>query len=410
MRNDVAALINFYLKEEDMLINKSELARRLGCDPRTIDRYIKIQKGEIPERKKRIYTSILDEYKGIIDSKVDKYGATAKAVYYFIKKKGYTGKYSIVARYVKQHKDEEQKKATIRFETIPGLQAQVDWKEELSIKTKDGNTLKVNIFLMILGYSRTKFLCLTTDRTQETLFECLTKAFQFFDGVPEEILFDNMKTVVDRSKSNFSHVEFNERFKHFATDAGFKPLACRAYRPQTKGKVEALAKFTNRLVVFNEEIESYDELESIVDTFCTEINNEISQATGEKPFTLLKKEKEYLLQMPSLECLKSYVSPSKTYKIHKDSMVVHKGKRYSVPIKYIGKKVSLRVNHRGYLCIYYNQDKIACHQLSDKKFNYSYEHMQEILKSDACREMSYDEIDSFIKDNLSGYDNFLGGK
>ena len=112
MRNDVAALINFYLKEEDMLINKSELARRLGCDPRTIDRYIKIQKGEIPERKKRIYTSILDEYKGIIDSKVDKYGATAKAVYYFIKKKGYTGKYSIVARYVKQHKDEEQKKAT----------------------------------------------------------------------------------------------------------------------------------------------------------------------------------------------------------------------------------------------------------------------------------------------------------
>ena len=160
------------------------------------------------------------------------------AVYKFIEKKGYSCKYSTVAAFVKKHKNEEIAKATIRFETASGLQAQADWKEELTMISKHGDVFKVNIFLMVLGYSRMKFLHLTTDRTQATLFLCMIEAFKCFKGILHEILFDNMKTVIDRSKSTFSNVEFNKTFKYFADDSGFKSIACRAYRPQIKGKAK----------------------------------------------------------------------------------------------------------------------------------------------------------------------------
>lgn len=67
---------------------------------------------------------------------------------------------------------------------------------------------------MVLGYSRFKFLKLTTDRVQNTLFECLYEGFKYFKGVPSEILFDNMSTVVDRSKTTLKNISINKEFKH----------------------------------------------------------------------------------------------------------------------------------------------------------------------------------------------------
>ncbi|MBZ2202642.1 hypothetical protein [Lentilactobacillus hilgardii] len=74
-------------------------------------------------------------------------------------------------------------------------------------------------------------------------------------GVPKEIWFDNQKVVVDHHKSNFGKQVFNETFVEYAKDAGFKPIACRPFRPQTKGKVEALARTTQRIKVYNHEFE-----------------------------------------------------------------------------------------------------------------------------------------------------------
>jgi len=409
MRKDIQSRIYSYTREERYMINKSELARRLNCDPRTIDRYLKIESGElIPKKSKRVYESVLDDYKSIIIDKVDTYGATAMAAYKFIQKKGYKGKYSTVAAFVKYHKDDEVSKATIRFETAPGLQAQVDWKEELTMISKYGEVFKVNIFLMVLGYSRMKYLCLTTNRNQDTLFLCMIEAFKYFEGIPHEILFDNMKTVIDRSKSTFSNVEFNKTFKHFAEDSGFKPIACRAYRPQTKGKAEALAKLTNRLVVYNEEFGDYAELEKIVRDFNEEINNEVSQAINEMPVFRFNKEKEYLKSFPSMDMLLSYISCEKVYTVSKESMIKYDGKKYSVPTKYIGKKLNITKTSDGNINIYYNNDFIVCHSLSDKPFNYKLDHMHQILKSDACKHLTDTEITEFIRDNMSMMDILLG--
>lgn len=409
MRKDVHNKLKKYTREEQCLLNKSELSRRFNCDPRTIDRYLKISSGEIkPKKSLRVYKSLIDEYKAIIIEKVDTYGATAMAVYKFIEKKGYKGKYSTVAGFINKHKCVEIQKATVRFETTPGLQAQVDWKENLTMISKQGEIFKVNIFLMVLGYSRIKYVELTTDREQKTLFKCMISAFSYFGGIPQEILFDNMKTVVDRSKSTFTSIEFNKTFKYFADDAGFKPIACRPYRPQTKGKVESLARLTNRLTVYNGEFQNYDELDRIVQDFMEEVNNEVSQATNEAPLNRLNKELEYLKPLPSLDSLVSYVSCEKEYKVSKESMVNYKGKKYSVPTKYIGSKVNITETCDGNISIYYNKDFIVCHSLSENKYNYKIGHMHEILKSDACKHLTDAKIDEFIKENMSMMDILLG--
>ena len=233
-------------------INKSEIARMLGCSRQII--YNREERLKNPKpRKKIVRASKLDPYKEIIDTKLDKYRCKGMNVYKFIKKQGYTGGYGIVRKYISEYKKEQIKKATIRFETIPGLQAQVDWKESMKLVNKHGELFEINIFLMILGYSRYKYIKLTSDRSQNTLFECMVGAFGYFNGCPREILFDNMRTVVDKARTTMTEVVFNKRFKEFSNDAGFSPLVCMGYRPTTKGKVETLARIMERLRPYNEE-------------------------------------------------------------------------------------------------------------------------------------------------------------
>lgn len=412
MRDDIRDAISFLGKEESLLFNKAELARRYDCDPRTIDRYLKIQSGELEAKSSsRVYISKLDDYKSTIINKVDTYGCTAMAAYKFICKKGYTGKYSIVADFVKHHKDNETKKATIRFETNPGLQAQVDWKEDMTLVNRFGEIFRINIFLMVLGYSRYKFLMITSDRTQETLFSCMVSAFKHFGGGPHEILFDNMKTVVDHAKSSFAKTVFNERFEYFAKDIGFKPIACRPYRPQTKGKVESLAKLMDRLKAYNEEFESWNDLVNISQNFMDDLNHEVSQGSGEIPVILFNKEKEYLLPPPNNGILTSYISrqEDKTYPVNRESMIKYEGKKYSVPTRYIGERMTVTTDDTGNLSIYYNNEFVVCHAISSKMYNYTIDTACDILRSDAMQGRTDAEILSFVQNNLLNMDRCIGG-
>ena len=232
MRLDVLNEINLITRGgECVVMCKSKMAEIMNCDPRTVKKYLE---GYVPKRRKSIKrASKLDEFKETIKEKLE-LGCSAMSIFKFIQKDGYNGSYSLLADYANKHKREEVKKATLRYETSPGLQAQVDWKESLKMVSKSGEIFEVNIFLMILGYSRMKFLKLTSDRTQKTLFECMNEAFKYFEGVPKEILFDNMPTVVDRANSRIGHVKINSKFAQYAKDIGFNVITCKAYRPQTK--------------------------------------------------------------------------------------------------------------------------------------------------------------------------------
>lgn len=405
MRKDVEnEILKYGLGVE--LVNKSELARRMGCSRQTIKS--KIDKlNSLDKVSSRQYNSKLNEFKDIIQTKVEKYACSAKSIYLLLKNKyGYTGSYSLLAGYVAKFKEEEQIKVTIRFETVPGYQAQIDWKEKLTLLDKYGNECTINIFLMILGYSRMKFVKLTFDRTQATLFECITSAFEFFEGTTEEILFDNMKTVVDHVKSDFSNVVINEKFAEFAKDSNFRVRACRSFRPETKGKVEVLAKIMNRLKAYNNEFDNQYELISIVEDMNIELNNEIVQGINQKPIQRFEKEKNTLTPV-NIELLKPYFIRKKEYKVSNESMITYKGKKYSVPTAYVGKHVTVTEGDFE-IYIYYTTNFICSYNISlDYYLNYKEEHYKDILSKSAYRNKSENELDKIIERNLKSLDNIL---
>ncbi len=386
------------------LLNKSELARRMNCSRQTINNKLKKVNEQTPNKKK-VYISKLDEFKDIIETKVEKYACSAMSIYLLLKDKyGYTGGYSSVARYVSSFKQEQKVKVTIRFETTPGYQAQVDCKEKLELVDSSNAPYTINVFLMTLGYSRMKFVKLTFDRTQSTLFECLFSAFEFFGGTTEEILFDNMKTVVDHAKSDFTNVVINEKFAQFAKDSGFIVRACRAFRPETKGKVEVLAKIMNRLKAYNKEFSNQYDLIKIVEDMNISLNNEIVQGINQKPIDRFKKEKNTLNPV-NIEILKPYFIRQKEYKVSNESMITYKGKKYSVPTAYIGKYVTVTEGDST-IYIYYSTDFICSYDTLVECFlNYKEEHYKEILSKSSYSNKSDRELDSIIKKNLQHLDN-----
>lgn len=117
MRKDI---FNAMLQMEEVknLINKSEIARRFNCSINTVNKYMNIQDNIKSQRK---YSSKLDNFKGIVIEKVDDFSANGRSVYNFIKSKGFTGSYGTVSKFIKEHKQEEQNKATMRFETTPRI-------------------------------------------------------------------------------------------------------------------------------------------------------------------------------------------------------------------------------------------------------------------------------------------------
>ena len=385
-------------------VNISALARQYNCCWETIDRRLNPEKYFKP-KKVRKYSSMLDDYKSIIDKKLEDNNIPATGILSLLKNKyGYKGGYGIVRKYVSEKKKKIVTDLTVRFETVKGYQSQVDWKERLKLHDTSGNEYVVSIFLIVLGNSRYKYIELTLDQTQSTLFKCMTNSFKYFGGTTEEILFDNMKTIVNQVKSTYTEIILNSKAVQFAKDAGFKIVTCRPYRPRTKGKVETLAKIMNRLKAYDYEFSNLNDLDNYVKKINYDLNfEEKSQATLEYPSKLFEKEKEYLIPV-NYEILNNYSLDNKTYKVSNESMISYKGSKYSVPIQYIGKQITV-IDEDDVIHLYYNSNLIHSYtKNSNYRYNYKEEDYINILKNSAFDSKNDREIKGFIDRNLKSLD------
>ncbi|HIC1033671.1 TPA: IS21-like element helper ATPase IstB, partial [Escherichia coli] len=162
-----------------------------------------------------------------------------------IRDQGYRGGMTILRAFIRSLSVPQEQEPAVRFETEPGRQMQVDWG------TMRNGRSPLHVFVAVLGYSRMLYIEFTDNMRYDTLETCHRNAFRFFGGVPREVLYDNMKTVVlQRDAYQTGQHRFHPSLWQFGKEMGFSPRLCRPFRAQTKGKVERMVQYTRNQAMY----------------------------------------------------------------------------------------------------------------------------------------------------------------
>ena len=284
-------LLRHYLERG---LTKTAIAREWGISRRTVYHWIKTGQldRELDETRvvygpRRPMPSKLDPYKALIETRLQAYPKlSAVRLYEEAKAAGYPGSYTQVKRYVRKVRPAPPPDPVVRFETPPGKQAQVDFAE---FRMPWGIRYAL---LVVLGWSRFSWIRFFPGQTMRTVFDGLEQAFRAFGGVPEELLFDQMKAVItaDRREQDGQLVE-NAEFQRFAQHWGFRTRACRPYRAKTKGKVERPIRYLRENFVYGREFISDSDLDEQLQRWLDTVANvRIHSTTKEKPVERLVRE------------------------------------------------------------------------------------------------------------------------
>ena len=360
--NDLYKLKPF-LEDGTLKINKSQIARELEVDRRTVDKYINGYTKPETRNCDDCITPFYDTIAELLSDKNQQVFYYRKVLWqYLVDNHGFTGVYCNFCHYLRKYPEFDSyfrksrpsntNKVTIRYETPMGKQAQLDWKESIPFILSSGETIDVNIFVLLLSYSRFRVYRVSLSKNQEILFSFLDDAFE--TG------------------------KVNNKFQQFADDYGFKVQPCIARHPHTKAKVEAPMKILDEIRAYNGKL-NYMKLVELVTRINNRVNAQVNQGTGRIPLMYYNKEKAFLNSLPADNIRKPYQIATNTVKVNHPSMFNYKGCQYSVPPEYIDKIVSLQV-YDGYIHVYCNTEFITIHQLSSKKLNYISEHYAAIAR------------------------------
>jgi len=339
--------------------SKSEIARLLSIDRKTVRKALQSEKPPSYPVVKR--SSKLDPFKDYIKMRLADGVLNAVKLLREIKQRGYTGKVSILRDFVRPLKQEQHRQAWLRFETVPGEQAQVDWGHFYCIDST-GKVRRCYCFTMILGFSRCLYAEFTSSMDLLSLLRCHINAFDYFGGHTRTILYDNMKQVL-LFRDETGQLHFHPRFLDFACYYGFQPKVCQPYRPQTKGKVENSIKYIRQSFSQGEPLTTIAVLNHNVRVWLDSVANVRIHATTQKePFE--RRKQEVLVPLPAV--------PYDTSRIEsriatKDCFISYHGNRYSVPARYIRQALTVRDSGDGQLRIYCRDKLIATHRLSTEK-------------------------------------------
>lgn len=317
-------------------LSVTEIARRTGRDRKTIRKWITTN--ALPKRQKRQVPSKLDPFKPFILEQMRKGVTNAAKMLRLLQKRGFTGKARIVRAFMSPYRPMAGTSATVRFETEPGQQAQVDWADFGTIQI-GAKQFRLYAFIMVLAYSRAMYLEFTTSTDTGTFLRCHINAFRFFGGVPKEILYDNLKSVV-KERDEAGRPVFNARFEDFAQFYGFSPRACLPYHAWTKGKVERPVRYIRQNFWQGIKFNSLEDLNNQAGVWRDTVANvRVHATTGVQPVVRLAEEDlAPLNKRPDFD-----TSMYTSRRVSREATIAFEGNRYSVPWHLAGRDVLIRL-------------------------------------------------------------------
>jgi len=336
--DDVAAMLR--LKECGWGVKR--IARELGCSHHTVKHYLAAgspRPFKSPKRPKR-----LDGLEDWLRERFLRHRGNADVVRQDLAaEKGIAVSLRTLQRALQPYRQalKAEALATVRFETPPGRQLQIDFGERLV--EIGGIKIKAFVFVATLGHSRRCHVRAFRHERQESWFSGLESAFTTFGGVPEEVLMDNPRALVHRHDAASRQVMFNDKLLAFARHWGFRPRACAPYRARTKGKTENGVGYVKKNAVAGHAFASWEAFEAHLARWERDVANvRLHGTTGEVPMVRFERDEAHRLKplggRPSFGSLREL-----TRVVGNDCAVEVDTNSYSVPWRLIGERVAVTV-------------------------------------------------------------------
>jgi len=317
-------------------LSKTAIGKRLGLHRHTVRKYLSNPHAAGKRRKRE---SIIDPFRPYLKARLDEYPDLSAVRLHreisgwdsptpaadLLPAEPYRGSVRTVRRHVAEIRPKP-KRVYKPIETLPGEQAQVDWGHFGYIYI-DGERKPLYGFSFVLSYSRMRYVEYTTSQNMPTFLGCHQRALQYIAGAPEQILYDNCKTVV--SDRVGSVVQFNRDLQRFAAEYGFRPEACWIRDPESKGKVESSLKYVRRDFFYARPISDLATLNREVLRWCDEVANEKKHsATREVPSDRLNDERKALAPLPERRV---QIFSQIERRVRKEATFTFETNQYSVP-------------------------------------------------------------------------------
>ena len=330
------------LKKQGLSV--SAIARKVGCDRKTVRKYLELGLEAPVYGPRQPRAGVIAPYERYLHERVQAFPDLSGArLLREIREMGYDGGYTAVTDFLREVRPPRQTQFQRRFETPPGRQAQVDFAEfTVAFTDEPGVVRKVWLFSMVLGHSRWLWGRFVASQNLQSVLRCHIAAFEAMGGVPEEILYDRMKTAVI-GEDEAGVITYNASLVALLNHYGALPRACQPYRARTKGKVERPFRYIRQDFFLARTFRNMDDLNAQFESWRTDVANPRVHATTRRMVDDAFAEERPFLQ--SLPMLPYNAVLTVERRVSKDGMISVGGNFYSVPDT--ARRRTLEVQHHA---------------------------------------------------------------
>lgn len=308
----------------------SAIARKVGCDRKTVRKYLELGLEAPVYGPREPRARLIEPFERYLHDRILAFPDLSGArLLREIRELGYEGGYSAVTDFLREVRPPRQTQFERRFETPPGKQAQMDFAEfPVAFTDEPEVTRKVWLFSMVLGHSRWLWGRFVASQNLQSVLRCHIAAFEAMDGVPEEILYDRMKTAVI-GEDEAGVVTYNASLVALLNHYGAAPRACQPYRARTKGKVERPFRYIRQDFFLARSFRNMEDLNAQFAAWRCEVANPRVHATTRRVVVeAFAEEAPSLMPMPTIP-YSAVLTVER--RVTKDGMISVGGNFYSVP-------------------------------------------------------------------------------